>query len=72
MRTGAVSSLESGSEKGWRVWDVTGQVAEMYPPGSAHGFVIFDDNEWQDSEQVYRSREAGSYIPTLVLHFREE
>jgi hypothetical protein len=42
----------------------------MYATGAAHGFVIFDQVETQDSEQTYRSRESGSQVPTLVISFR--
>jgi len=69
-RTGAIASTASGSDPGWRVWAVTQQVVDMYATGAAHGFVIFDQVETQDSEQTYRSRESGSQVPTLVISFR--
>jgi hypothetical protein len=68
--TGAIASTASGSDPGWRVWAVTQQVVDMYATGAAHGFVIFDQVETQDSEQTYRSRESGSQVPTLVISFR--
>jgi anaerobic selenocysteine-containing dehydrogenase len=69
-RVGPIASTTSGSDKGWRLWTVTAHVAEMYSSGSAHGFVVFDEVETDDSEQVYRSRESGSDVPTLVVTFR--
>jgi hypothetical protein len=71
-RTGPVSSAASGSDEGWRVWSVTQQVAEMFGPGQAHGFVVFDSAENDDSEQVYRSREKDSGRPTLVIQLRPQ
>ena len=71
-RIGAISSSTSGSEQGWRSWSVTAQVAGMYDDGAAHGFVIFDQVENEDSEQVYRSRESGSDRPTLIVRFRPD
>lgn len=68
-RVGAISSTASGADPGWRVWGVTEQVAAMYASGAAHGFVVFDQVENQDSEQTYSSRESGSNRPTLVLTF---
>jgi hypothetical protein len=69
-RTGPISTVASGSTKGWRHWTVTEQVAGMYDDGSTHGFVISDQVEGEDSEQTYRSRESGSNVPALALHFR--
>jgi hypothetical protein len=42
----------------------------MYAAGSAHGFVLFDQVETDDSEQAYRSRESGADRPTRVVYFR--
>jgi hypothetical protein len=42
----------------------------MYATGSAHGFVVFDEDEDDDAEQVYRSRESGEDGPLLTLSFR--
>ena len=69
-RVGPVASTSSGSNPGWRSWAVTQQVAEMYATSAPHGFVVFDQVENQDAEQVYRSRESGSNRPTLVVTFR--
>ena len=68
-RTGAIAETASGSVQGWRTWSVTQQVVDMYTSGGAYGFVVFDQVEDQDSEQVYRSREHGENRPTLVLTF---
>jgi hypothetical protein len=67
---GPVSTAPSGSEKGWRSWSVSGQVAEMYAGGAFHGFLVRDAVENEDSEQTYNSRETGENVPTLVVRFR--
>ncbi len=69
-RVGPVSSTASGSDPGWRAWTVSAQVADMYALGAAHGFVVFDQIENQDSEQTYRSRESGENVPSLIVRFR--
>jgi hypothetical protein len=71
-RIGGIAAAASGSDPGWRTWSVSEQVAAMYAAGTAHGFVISDADESEDSEQVYRSRESGSSIPTLIVRFRPE
>ncbi|PZF81772.1 right-handed parallel beta-helix repeat-containing protein [Jiangella anatolica] len=62
---GTPATTTSGT--GWRTWTVTPQVTAMYTAGTEHGFLIRDASENNDHEQQFRSREAGSNPPQLVL-----
>ena len=67
--TGTAAEIPSGSNKGWRTWTVTGQVAAMYAAGGGQGFLIRDKVENQDAEQQFFSREKGQNRPQLVITF---
>ena len=64
---GTAAVTTSGS--GYREWNVTSQVQAMYGAGTNNGFLIRDASENNDAEQQFRSREAGSEPPQLVLTF---
>jgi hypothetical protein len=53
--TGAPAVAESGS--GYREWDVTALVQAMQAGGSAHGFLLRDDEGGDGFEQQFHSRE---------------
>ena len=65
--TGPVATTPSGTDKGWRSWDVTQLVG-----GAEHGFLIRDADENGDAEQKFNSREKGTDVPTLVLTYRAQ
>ena len=67
--TGTAAETASGSNKGWRTWTVTGQVAAMYAAGGGEGFLIRDKVENQDAEQQFFAREKGQNPPQLVITF---
>jgi hypothetical protein len=65
--TGPVATTPSGTDKGWKSWDVTQLVG-----GAEHGFLIRDADENGDAEQKFNSREKGTDVPTLVLTYRAQ
>ncbi len=65
--SGPVATTSSGTDKGWRSWDVTQLVG-----GAGLGVVIRDADESGDAEQKFNSREKGTDVPTLVLTYRAQ
>jgi large repetitive protein len=62
---GTAATTASGS--GWRIWDVTAQVADG---ATHHGFLIRDANEaGGGQEQQFRARNEGSNPPRLEITF---
>jgi parallel beta-helix repeat protein len=63
---GTAASTTSGN--GWRQWNVTTQVQEMYQLNAGHGFLIRDASEGGNgSEQQFHAREKGETPPVLVI-----
>ncbi len=68
--TGAAANATSPGAAGFMEWTVTSQVQSMYS-GSNHGFKVRDATEDAAAGpmQSFRSREAGSTPPELVVTF---
>ncbi|MBX3055542.1 MAG: S8 family serine peptidase [Anaerolineae bacterium] len=64
---GAAATTTSGS--GYRQWDVTAQIEDMFANGN-YGFLIRDATEGgSGAEQQFHSREKGETPPLLVITF---
>ncbi|MDQ3320009.1 MAG: DNRLRE domain-containing protein [Actinomycetota bacterium] len=68
--TGAAANATSTGAAGFMEWTVTSQVQSMYS-GSNHGFKVRDATEDAAAGPMrsFRSREAGSTPPELVVTF---
>jgi hypothetical protein len=67
--TSGAAAAVSPSGNGYREWNVTAHVRQMYNEGANHGFLIRDAVEGADAEQQFHSREKGENPPQLVLSF---
>ena len=67
---GNAATVASGSEKGYREFNVASHVQAAYDANEQNGWLIRDANENQDSEQQFHSREKGSDVPQLVIRFK--
>ncbi len=66
----AGAAATTTSAQGYREWDVTAQVQEMFTAGASYGFLIRDAAEnGGGSEQQFHSREKGETMPALVVRY---
>jgi large repetitive protein len=67
---GAAATVASGT--GWRVWNTTQQVQDMYAANQLAGFLIRDsvNGGGGNHEQVFHSRENASNQPELTIVYR--
>jgi hypothetical protein len=67
---GSPATASSGSAVGWKEWNVTAQVEQMYAT-SNNGFLLKDQTEDESpaKNQIYQSREGSPNDPQLVVTF---
>jgi parallel beta-helix repeat protein len=65
----AGGSATTSSGAGWRQWTVTSQVDAMFTSGANNGFRVRDNQENNDHEQQFASRESSQNRPQLILTF---